>query len=259
MNIRAYLAEEGIEKRMGLDEFEKLKESAGLDFKTEYDTNSARIDNNPNIWIKEEYRILAKYKLLSTISAVMFEELIAQTPCIAERLKTYHKVLDAGCGDALKLAYYAHECPASSFLGIDYCLESIALAEERIKKRQLANAQVQVLDIADVQSLGETFDCITATNVLHERHSAAFGPYSGKVWRQDITAGLTCLSQVIRTGGRLMFTLHFPSAEAKEYITRIEINPGIDMAGFQTEEQIDLVFNHFDYQTINGLWVCRKN
>lgn len=258
MDIKKYLASEGIKGRLTAEEFRSLKAAISIEGQAEFenDFNDAKV--NPNKSIKEHYELLAKYGLLNKSRGLLFEEIVAHAPAIAQKINGYKRVLDAGCGDALKLAYYAHECPDSSFLGIDYGLESIALAEARIKKLQLQNVELKVLDISAVEQLSENFDCITATNMLHERRAFSYNYFGGGDWRQDIASGICYLSNVLKSHGRFMFTLHFSEKYVKDCIADMEINPGLEFAGLEVEEQTDILFNHFDNKKINGLWVCRK-
>ncbi len=255
MDIKQYLAEEGIEGRLGLDGFEKLKTASGASEAIE--RNEADFDRDPVTAMQEHYGLLAKCGVLNQLHGLLFEEILVHAPEIATKIKPYARVLDAGCGDGLRLAYYAQICSDSHFMGIDYSLESVALAEQRMQKRQRKNVAVRVLDIADVEKLNEQFDCVTATNVLHERCVFSYGFYGGE-WKQDIVSGLALLSSVLKSGGRFVFTLHFGDESSKEYIVNTEIKHGLVRAGLEVEEQTDLVFNHFDNKTINGLWVCRK-
>ena len=257
MDITQYLAEEGITERLTLEGVDKLKKVVGPEYVAELEKNEGMLGTDPTTAVKAHYGILARYGVLNSMHGLLFEEIRVHAPAVANKLKGYERVLDAGCGDALRLVYYAQECSESRFLGIDHGLESIVLAEQRIQKRQLKNVGVNVRAIADVERLNETFDCITATNVLHESFAYSFDHYGGG-WNQDIASGLVCLSRVLRTGGRLLFTLHFGDNASKEYMMGREINPGLKDAGLEVEEQTDVLFNHFDDKTINGLWVCKK-
>jgi len=256
MDIRAYLKEEGIEGRINGTEFEQLKASLPPDQKAELDENSSAINCDPRL-IKEHYAILAKTRIFAALQGLLYEEILAHTPLIAEYIKPYQRILDAGCGDALKLCYYAHACPDSTFLGIDYCSEALTHATNRIKKRQLKNVEITALDIADIKTLQQEFDCITATNVLHERYCTGFD-CGYETWVQDLATGIQALSEVLSPDGKLLFTLHFNDDYNKECVTDYKINRALKKAGLIVETQEDITFNHFDHQKINGLWICRK-
>lgn len=257
MDIRSYLEEEGIEGRMDCREFERLKALLPLDQKTALDKNNVNIEYDPRL-LKNHYALLAKAGILNKSHALLYEEILAHAQVIAEHLKPYHSILDAGCSDALKLCYYAHHCPESKFLGIDYCLDAVALAEDRIRRRKIMNVQVKMLDVEHIETLRETFDCITATNMLHERYEHGFDTVGNFTWVQDIATGIYYLSQVLQTGGQLIFTLHFEKDYIKEIITDMKINPALEESRLTVESQEDITFNHFDHKTINGLWICRK-
>src|SRR6478752_8184753 len=76
------------------------------------------------------------------------------------------KILVAGCG-TLQAAYAAYMNPDDAVVGID--LSETSLAHERYlqERHGLDNLKLFKGDLLEVGSLGETFDVILSTGVLH--------------------------------------------------------------------------------------------
>jgi SAM-dependent methyltransferase len=76
------------------------------------------------------------------------------------------EVLIAGCG-TMQAAVLAFNNPECKFTGIDFSQTSIA-HEERLRERHsLTNLTLQKMDLRDVSKLGQTFDLIVCSGVLH--------------------------------------------------------------------------------------------
>jgi len=98
------------------------------------------------------------------------------------------RVLVAGCGTS-QAARYALRHPGSEVTAIDVSDTSIRHTEALAQRYRLANLQVMRLPIEDATDLGQTFDHILCTGVLH--HLA------------DPTRGLAALADVLAPGGAL--------------------------------------------------------
>lgn len=95
-------------------------------------------------------------------------------------------ILVAGCGTN-QAAYYALRHPDSRVIAIDLSEHSLA-HEQRLKDRHgLDNLTLLKMDLVDVADLGQDFDFITSTGVLHHL--------------PDPVAGLTALRSVLRPEG----------------------------------------------------------
>ena len=110
------------------------------------------------------------------------------------------KILVAGCG-TLQAAYAAYMNPDDEVVGID--LSEASLAHERYlqERHGLHNLKLFKGDLLEVGSLGEAFDVILSTGVLH--HLA--DPRAGLAALRDVLASdgvmvLMLYGQTVRTG-----------------------------------------------------------
>ncbi|CAA7624214.1 conserved hypothetical protein [Candidatus Terasakiella magnetica] len=76
------------------------------------------------------------------------------------------RILVAGCGTH-QAAWLAYTNPKSQVLGIDLSDSSLALSQALKAKHKLDNLRLMRLDLHDVAQLGESFDFVISTGVLH--------------------------------------------------------------------------------------------
>jgi len=84
----------------------------------------------------------------------------------AEPYRVDRSILVAGCGTT-QAAHYAVRWPRSQVIGIDVSAKSIAFTQELKQKYALDNLEVRQLSVERVAALGESFDHIVCTGVLH--------------------------------------------------------------------------------------------
>lgn len=113
------------------------------------------------------------------------------------------KILVAGCG-TVQAAYTAYMNPTDEVVGID--LSEASLAHERFlqEKHGLSNLKLFRGDLIEVGSLGEAFDVILCTGVLH--HMA------------DPPAGLDALRDVLAADGVMVLMLYGATARTGVYM-----------------------------------------
>jgi SAM-dependent methyltransferase len=85
-----------------------------------------------------------------------------------------HSILVAGCGTS-QAAKYAARYPRAQVVGIDVSAASIRATLDLAGQHRLTNLVVQQLPIEDVGSLGQSFDHIVCTGVLHHLDDPALG------------------------------------------------------------------------------------
>jgi SAM-dependent methyltransferase len=85
-----------------------------------------------------------------------------------------HAVLVAGCGTS-QAAKYAVRYPQAQVVGIDVSAASIQATRDLASRHQLTNLDVHQLAIEDVGSLGQSFDHVVCTGVLHHLDDPAVG------------------------------------------------------------------------------------
>jgi SAM-dependent methyltransferase len=111
-------------------------------------------------------------------------------------------ILVAGCG-TLQAAHYALRWPNARVVGIDVGAPSIEF-ERRLKAAHgLRNLELRVLPIERVAELGESFDSVVCTGVLH--HLA------------DPDAGLRALHGVLAPAGAMHVMVYAPYGRAGVY------------------------------------------
>jgi SAM-dependent methyltransferase len=123
------------------------------------------------------------------------------------------RVLVAGCGTA-QAARHALRHPSAHVVGIDISEASIEHTLALKKKYNLANLDVHQLPIEQVQELGEVFDLIVCTGVLHQL--------------SDPQSGLCALRSVLDASGALDLMVDAPYGRAgvsmlQEYCRRLHL------------------------------------
>jgi tetratricopeptide (TPR) repeat protein/SAM-dependent methyltransferase len=103
-------------------------------------------------------------------------------------------VLIAGCGTGLITVEFARQAARARFLAIDLSRASISYAERMAQKLGVKNVKFAQADIMGLASLGQDFDFIEASGVLH--HLA--DPWAG--WR--------ILLSLLRPGGMMQVGLY---------------------------------------------------
>lgn len=114
-----------------------------------------------------------------------------------------HSILIAGCGTS-QAAKYAARYPKARVVGIDVSSTSIDETRRLAVQHDLDHLEVHELPIEHIGELGETFDQIVSTGVLH--HLA------------DPVAGLTALTAVLADGGALDAMLYAPYGRTGVYM-----------------------------------------
>lgn len=122
-------------------------------------------------------------------------------------------ILVAGCG-TVQAAHYALRWPRASITGIDVSATSLAFTQGLRQKYALDNLELQQRAVEHVAELGQTFDQVVCTGVLH--HLA------------DPNAALQALRDVLNPGGALTVMVYAPYGRAgiymlQEYCRRLGI------------------------------------
>jgi SAM-dependent methyltransferase len=112
-------------------------------------------------------------------------------------------ILVAGCGTA-QAARYAMRWPHARVVGIDVSATSVAFTQELKHKYALDNLEVRQLALERVRELGESFDHVVCTGVLH--HLA------------DPDAGLQALRDVLAPDGAMHLMVYAPYGRAGVYM-----------------------------------------
>jgi 2-polyprenyl-3-methyl-5-hydroxy-6-metoxy-1,4-benzoquinol methylase len=112
-------------------------------------------------------------------------------------------ILVAGCG-ANQAARYALQHPAARVTGIDLSEASLAHEEKLKAKHGLDNLSLRRIRLEEVSGLGETFDFIASSGVLHHL--------------PDPLAGLTALKGVLDIDGVIFIMLYGRYGRASVYM-----------------------------------------
>ncbi len=103
--------------------------------------------------------------------------------------------LNAGCGAGWETLVLAEANPgAESIVGIDVSPRSLQVAEQRLHYHGYTNAKFYQMDLLKLQSLGQHFDLISCTDVLH--------------FMDDPVAALKVLKSVLKPNGILRANFH---------------------------------------------------
>lgn len=131
-------------------------------------------------------------------------------PCRSER-----RILVAGCGTT-QAAKYALRWPKAQVTGIDLSAQSVAFTEQMKRKYGLANLEVRQLPLERAGDLGQRFDEIVCTGVLHHL--------------PDPDAGLRALREVLEPRGAVQVMVYAPYGRVgiymiQDYCRRLGVEP----------------------------------
>ena len=132
-------------------------------------------------------------------------------------------ILIAGCG-SVQAAYYACRNPNWNVIGVDLSDSSLSHQKKLKELHGLKNLQVQKLDLTKVSELGQDFDFIVSTGVLHHL--------------TDPDAGLSALKEVLRPEGVMNLMVYGKSLRLGVYMMQ-EVFRALNFK--QTQEDVDCV------------------
>jgi SAM-dependent methyltransferase len=121
----------------------------------------------------------------------------------AEAYRDDRSILVAGCGTT-QAAHYAVRWPRAQVIGIDVSDKSIAFTQELKRKHALANLEVRQLAVEHASELGQRFQHVVCTGLLHHL--------------PDPDAGLRALHDVLAPTGALNVMVYAPYGRAGIYM-----------------------------------------
>lgn len=133
-----------------------------------------------------------------------------------EAYRDDRSILVAGCG-TMQAGHYAVRWPNARVVGIDVSTNSIAFTQALKRDHALDNLEVYQLPVERAGELGQRFEHVVCTGVLH--HLA------------DPDAGLRALHDVLAPNGALHLMVYAPYGRAgvymlQDYCRRLGITPG---------------------------------
>jgi SAM-dependent methyltransferase len=121
----------------------------------------------------------------------------------AEPYRDDRSILVAGCGTT-QAAHYALRWPRAQVVGIDVSAKSLAFTQGLKRKYALANLEVRLLGVERAAELGQRFEHVVCTGVLHHL--------------PDPDAGLLALHDVLAPTGTLNVMVYAPYGRAGIYM-----------------------------------------
>ena len=121
----------------------------------------------------------------------------------AESYRADRSILVAGCGTT-QAAHYALRWPRAKVIGIDLSARSIDFTQGLKRKYALANLEVRQLAVERAAELGQRFEHVVCTGVLHHL--------------PDPDAGLRALHDVLEPNGVLNLMVYAPYGRAGIYM-----------------------------------------
>jgi SAM-dependent methyltransferase len=121
----------------------------------------------------------------------------------AEPYREDRSILVAGCGTT-QAAHYAVRWPRARVIGIDVSIRSIAFTQGLKRKHALDNLEARKLPVERAGELGQTFEHVVCTGVLHHL--------------PDPDAGLRALRNVLAPAGVINVMVYAPYGRAGIYI-----------------------------------------
>lgn len=170
----------------------------------------------------------------------------------AEPYRDDRSILIAGCG-TMQAAHYALRWPRARVVGIDVSASSLAHTQELKRKHALDNLEVRELPIERAAQLGEHFEYVVCTGVLHHL--------------PDPDAGLRALHEILAPAGALHVMVYAPYGRAgvymlADYCRRLRIgNSEAEIRDLAASLKalppdhpiVPLLRNSPDFATVNGL------
>ncbi len=121
----------------------------------------------------------------------------------AELYREDRSILVAGCGTT-QAAHYALRWPRAQVVGIDVSARSIAFTQGLKEKHALTNLELRQLEVERAAELGQDFEHVVCTGVLHHL--------------PDPDAGLRALRDVLAPTGALNVMVYAPYGRAGVYL-----------------------------------------
>ncbi|MGA8385670.1 MAG: methyltransferase [Candidatus Cybelea sp.] len=121
----------------------------------------------------------------------------------SEPYRDDRSILVAGCGTT-QAAHYAVRWPRARITGIDVSAKSIAFTQELKRKYALDNLEVRQLAVERAAELGQSFEYVVSTGVLHHL--------------PDPDAGLRALRDVLAPNGAMHVMVYAPYGRAGIYM-----------------------------------------
>ena len=121
----------------------------------------------------------------------------------AEPYRDDRSILVAGCGTT-QAAHYALRWPRAQVVGIDVSASSIAFTQGLKEKHALANLELRQLEVERAAELGQDFEYVVCTGMLHHL--------------PDPDSGLRALGDVLAPTGALHVMVYAPYGRAGIYM-----------------------------------------
>lgn len=121
----------------------------------------------------------------------------------AEKYRADRTILVAGCG-TMQAAHYAVRWPEARVIGVDLSETSIEFELELKRKHGLHNLEIHRIAVERVTELGQSFEQVVCTGVLHHF--------------RDPDAGLRALHDVLAPNGALHLMVYAPYGRAGVYM-----------------------------------------
>jgi SAM-dependent methyltransferase len=136
----------------------------------------------------------------------------------AQTYREDYSILIAGCGTS-QAAKYAIRWPGARITGIDFSPTSLRKTEELKRKHNLTNLHLQQLPVERAGELGDSFDQIICTGVLHHL--------------VEPDAGLSALRGVLKPDGAMHLMVYAPYGRAgiymlQDFCRRLDISASDD-------------------------------
>ena len=143
-----------------------------------------------------------------TVVAALNDHILPLVPDVSKKLSEGIDVIDIGCGSGWAIALLAENFPNSHFTGLDISEETIAVANETVKRQNLSNAEFSVHDASD-SFASKKYDLITAFDAIHDQ------PKPDQVLKniyEALAAGGTFLMQDIAASSKVESNMDHPIA-----------------------------------------------
>lgn len=202
--------------------------------------------------------------------AALVDVIVPMVDGLTQRLRTGVDVADIGCGSGHAINVLAQAFPASSFTGLDFSDDGLAVGRAEARQWGLANASFEACDVARLDVV-DGYDVITVFDAIHDQAQPA--TVLANIFRA-LRPGGVLLMVDIKGSSRVEDNIGVPMATYLYTVSTMHcmsVSLGLDGAGLGTVwgRQLattmladagfrDVDVREFDTDPLNYYYICRK-
>lgn len=172
MNIEEHLKSFKIFQFKNFDEIENFAYATwSKPSKKELKFLNHRQKADPSSSLKDNLKFFSAVGKSEMLQSLIFSErygsYVSSSSFVIKNLHGFKKILDIGCSTGYLTSYYALKFPMSSFIGIDFSLESVNRAKRMKMKLNINNVDFFLKDMNCLDYPDKYFDCLVDTQSIY--------------------------------------------------------------------------------------------